>query len=54
MQRPMPISPQPPALNLLKDTAEIEAIDYTADFENLFARLDSIEKFIHTGRSKMT
>ena len=52
MQRPMPILPQPLALNPLKDVAKVEAIDYTADFENLFTRLDSIEKFIHTGRSK--
>ena len=52
MQRPIPILPQPPALNPLKDAAKVEAIDYTADFENLFTCLDSIEKFIHTGRSK--
>ena len=52
MHRPIPILPQRPALNPLKDAAKIEAIDYTADFENLFTRLDSIEKFIHTGRSK--
>ena len=36
----------------MKDAATVEAIDYTADFENLFTRLDSIEKFIYTGRSK--
>ena len=52
MQRPMPILPQPSALNPLKDAAKVEAIDYTADFENLFTRLNFIEKFIHTGRSK--
>ena len=48
----MPILSQPPALNPLKDAAKVETIDYTADFENLFTCLDSIEKFIHTGRSK--
>ena len=48
----MLILPQPPALNPLKDAAKVETIDYTADFENLFTCLDSIEKFIHTGRSK--
>ena len=31
----MPILPQPLALNPLKDTAKVDAIDYTADFENL-------------------
>ena len=35
MQRPMPISPQLPALNPLKDAGKVEAIDYTTDFENL-------------------
>ena len=52
MQEPMPILPRPPALNSLKDAAKVEAIDYTADFESLFTRLDPVEKFIHTGRSK--
>ena len=48
----MPILPQPPALNPFKDAAKFETINYTADFENLFTRLDSIENFIHTRRSK--
>ena len=52
MQRPMPILPQQPALNPLINAAKVQAIDYTTDFEHLFMRLDSIEKFIHTGRSK--
>ena len=52
MQRLMAILPQTPALNPLKDAAKVEAIDYPADFENLFTHLDSIGKFIHTGRSK--
>ena len=47
MQQPMAILPQPLTLNPLKD-----AVDYMGDFENLFTRLDSIEKFIQTGRSK--
>ena len=42
MQRPMPILPQPSALNPLKDAAKVEAIDYTTDFENLFTHLDFI------------
>ena len=44
--------PQPPTLNPLKDAAKVDAIDYTADCENLFMRLDSIEKFIHSGKTK--
>ena len=35
MQRPMPLLPPAPTLNPLKDAAEVEAIDYTAHFENL-------------------
>ena len=41
---PMPFLPQP--------VGKVGVIDYTADFENLFTRLDCIEKFIHTRRSK--
>ena len=48
----MPILPQWLVLNPLKDAAKVDAIDYRADFENLFTRLDSIEKFIHTGKTK--
>ena len=48
----MPILPQWLVLNPLKDAAKVDAIDYRADFENLFMRLDSIEKFIHTGKTK--
>ena len=48
----MSILPRPPALNSLKDAAKVEAIDYTADFESLFTRLDPVEKFIHTERSR--
>ena len=52
MQRLMAILPQTPALNPLKDAAKVEAIDYPADFENLLTHLDTIGKFIHTGRTK--
>ena len=52
MQWPISILPQPPALNQLKDAAKVKAIDHTAYFENLFMHLDSIEKFMHTGRLK--
>ena len=52
MQQPMPILPQLSALNPLKEAAKVETIDYVADFEHLFTRLDSIEKSIHAERSK--
>ena len=44
MQRPMPTLPPTPTLNLMKDAAKVEALDYTADFENLFGRLDAYTK----------
>ena len=41
----MPIVPELTVLNPLKDAAKVEAIDYSPDFENLFARFDSFNKF---------
>ena len=52
MQRPMPILPPAPTLNLMKDAAKVEAIDYTADFENLFGWFDAYTKFYNTGKTK--
>ena len=52
MQRPVPILPLAPTLNLMKDAAKVEAIDYTADFENLFGRFDAYTKFYNTGKVK--
>ena len=45
LQRPMPILPTAPTLNSMKDTAKVEAIDYTADFKRLFGRFDAYTKF---------
>ena len=52
MQRPMPILPQPTALNPLKDAAQVEAIGYSPNFENLFARFNSFNKFYNSGKTK--
>ena len=52
MQRPVPILPPAPTLNLSKDAAKVEAIDYPADFENLFGRFDAYTKFYNTGKVK--
>ena len=46
----MPITPQPLAVNPLKDAAEVDEINYTADFENLFSRMDHFDKFFKTGK----
>ena len=48
----MPILPPALTLNLMKDAAKVEAIDYTADFENLFGRFDAYTKFYNTGKTK--
>ena len=36
MQRPMPILPLAPTLNPMKDATKVEAVEYTAESENLF------------------
>ena len=48
----MPILPLAPTLNPMNDAAKVEAIDYTADFENLFGRFDAYTKFYNTGKTK--
>ena len=48
----MPILPPGPILNAMKDAAKVEAIDYKADFENLFGRFDAYTKFYNTGKTK--
>ena len=32
----MPVLPQPLSLNPLKDNAKVDAVDYSADFGNLY------------------
>ena len=48
----MPILPLAPTQNPLKDAAKVEAIDYTADFENLFGWFEAYTKFYNTGKTK--
>ena len=48
----MPILPLALTLNLMKDAAKVEAIDYTADFENLFGWFEAYTKFYNTGKTK--
>ena len=52
MQGPMPILSPAPKLNPMKDAAKVEAIDYTADFENLFGRFDTYTKFFNTVKTQ--
>ena len=44
----MPLTPQPPALNCLKDMTQVDEIDYTVDFDNLYSRVDDFDKFFNT------
>ena len=46
----MPTAPQSLALNPLKDAAQVDEIDYTTDFDNLFSRRDDFDKFFKTGK----
>ena len=41
----MPIMPQLLALNSLKDMTQVDEIDHTADFDNLYSRMDDFDKF---------
>ena len=50
MQCQVPITPQSLALNPLKDAAQVDEIDYTADFDNLFSRMDDFDKFFKFGK----
>ena len=50
MQRQMPITLQPFTLNPLKDKAQVDEIDYTADFDNLYSRMDEFDKFFQIGK----
>ena len=48
----MSILPLALTLNLMKDAAKVEAVDYTADFENLFIWFDAYTKVYNTGKTK--
>ena len=50
MQRQIPITLQPLTLNPLKDLAQVNEIDYTVDFDNLYATMDGLDKVFQTGK----
>ena len=47
----MLITPQLLALNPLKDAVQVNEIDYTADFHNLFSRMNDFNKFFKNGKT---
>ena len=49
-QQPMPVAPQALTLNPLKDAAKVDKIDYSADFENLFSKMDDFNKLFRNGK----
>ena len=46
----MPVTPQPLALNPLRDMVQVGKVDYSADFDNLYARMDDFNKIFKTGK----
>ena len=50
MQQPMPVTPQALTLNPLKDAEKVDEIDYYADFDNLFFKMDDFDKFFRNGK----
>ena len=50
MQRQMPINAPSLMTNLLKNAAKVESIDYSAKFDNLYARMDNFSKLINDGQ----
>ena len=47
MQRQMPINAPSLMTNLLKNAAKVESIDYSAKFDNLYARMDNFWKLLN-------
>ena len=43
MQKTVPNYPPPTSLNPLKDAVGVSAVDYSAEFDGLYKRLNSIE-----------
>ena len=44
----MPVTSQPLALNPLDDMVQVDKIDYSVDFDNLYSRMDDFDKFFKT------
>ena len=50
MQHQMPINAPSLINNLLKGAAKVESIDYSAEFDNLFTRIDNFWKLYNDGQ----
>ena len=51
MQKSVPNYPPPTSLNLLKDAVGISAIDYSAEFDGLYKRLNNVETLLEKKKS---
>ena len=49
MQRQMPVLPQPLAVNPLKDMSKVDEVDYAADSDNLYSKINAFEEFFKSG-----
>ena len=50
MQHQMSVLPKPLSLNPLKDMGKVDEVDYLADFDNLYSKIDDFDKFFRTGK----
>ena len=41
---------QPLSLNPSKDMAKVDEVDYSADFDNLYSKIENFDKFFRTGK----
>ena len=46
----MPVLPQPLSLNSLKDMAKVGEVNYLADFDNLYLKMDGFDIFVKTAK----
>ena len=46
----MPILPQPLSSNPIKNASNIVTIDYSADFKDLYSRINKFANFYKTGK----
>ena len=49
MQRDMLVLPPAPVLNPLDDAASVKAVDYSANFDSLYKRIENVERFYKYG-----
>ena len=45
LQHQMSVLPQPLALNPLKDMPKVNGVDYTANFDNLYSKINDLKSF---------